>query len=215
MPLNATVKSTVITKLEEYEGRYNHLYLDTKGKVTVGVGHLLANKTAIHSVTMYKIVNNLPSIAATIPEKDTEYNNIAKQKKNYKASWYKQHTTLVMKDTDINAQRDKHIDSFYKELTGIYKKSNGYADDFDNFPEKVQIALFDMIFNLGAGKLRNTFPSFNTAIKSNDWAKAGSESNRPDVNASRNQFVSDLFNAAAAAAVAATAKQSQTPKANP
>ena len=101
-----------------------------------------------------------------------------------------------MKEEDINSQRDKHIDSFYSELTSIYKKTNGYPEDFDNLPDKVQIALFDMIFNLGKTKLKNTFPSFNAAIKASDWKKAALESNRPDVSTNRNTYVKDLFNAA-------------------
>ena len=199
MPLKQTVKQEVITKLEEYEGRYDHLYIDTKGKVTVGVGHLVASEINIAFVTMHKLVNNLPSGLATLEEKKAEYRTISKQKKNYRAAWYKQYTTLVMSDVDINSQRDKHVDSFYAELTSIYKKTNGYPDDFDNFPEKIQIALFDMIFNLGKTKLKNTFPTLNTAIKTSNWGKAALESNRPDVNASRNNYVRDLFNAAESA----------------
>ncbi len=38
MPLKATVKTEVEKKIEEYEGRYNHMYLDSKAKVTIGVG---------------------------------------------------------------------------------------------------------------------------------------------------------------------------------
>lgn len=99
-----------------------------------------------------------------------------------------------MKDGDIDSQRDEHIDDFYKELTGIYKKANGYADNFDGMPDRIQIALFDMIFNLGATKLKNIFSSFNNGIKTSDWAKAALESNRPDVNTARNAHVRDLFN---------------------
>jgi hypothetical protein len=98
------------------------MYLDSKGKVTVGVGHLIANKAAVASVTMYTVKNKVPSTLATLKQKQDEYDAIAKQKKNYKASWYKQHTSLVMKDADMDAQRKKHIDNFYAELVGVYKE---------------------------------------------------------------------------------------------
>lgn len=98
-----------------------------------------------------------------------------------------------MKDSDVNAQRDKHINSFYTELTNIYKKSNGYPDNFDSLHKNVQLALFDMIFNLGATKIVASFPSFNKALKASDWKKAAAESNRPDVNAARNSYVKQLF----------------------
>lgn len=196
MALKAIVKTTVEKKLEEYEGRYNHMYLDSKGKVTVGVGHLIPNKIAVAVITLYKTKKNIASTPATVNEKQDEYDTVAKQKKNYKASWYKQYTTLIMKDADINALRNKHIDSFYKELSGLYKKSNGYATDFDNMPQEVQKALFDMVFNLGITKLSMVFTQFNNAIKNEQWDEAAKQSNRPDVSAARNGYVKNLFNLA-------------------
>lgn len=194
MALKSSVRTTVEKSLEEYEGRHNHMYLDTKGKVTVGVGHLIANRVTVAFVTMYTVKNKLPSAMATLKQKQDEYDAIAKQKKNYKASWYKQHTSLVIKEIDMNAQRKKHIDTFYAELVGMYKKSNGYANEFDKFTDEVQKALFDMIFNLGQTKLRTIFVKFNEAIKKDKWDDAAKQSNRPDVNAARNTYVKNLFN---------------------
>lgn len=34
-------RATLKLKLEKYEGKVNHMYLDSKGYVTVGVGHLV------------------------------------------------------------------------------------------------------------------------------------------------------------------------------
>lgn len=51
--LNANVRKTVSKTLEEYEGRIDHLYLDTKGKVTVGIGHMIPNAPAMAGVTMH------------------------------------------------------------------------------------------------------------------------------------------------------------------
>ncbi len=194
MPLIGSVKSKVSKKIEKYEGRYNYLYLDSLGKVTVGIGHLIVNRSAIASVNMYTVKNNQPMKLATLTEKQVEYDTIAKQNKNYKASWYKQHTKLVMKDVDINAQRDEHIRTFYKELTRYYKKNNGFNSNFDSFPINAQIALFDMIFNLGLTKLKNKFTKFNDAIKKEDWATAAKQSNRPQVGGLRNTYVKELFN---------------------
>lgn len=175
MPLKSTVKVSVETKLQEYEGRYNHMYLDTKGKVTIGVGHLIPNKSAVATLSLFTVKNNIAFTPATLKEKQEEYDTIAKQVKNYKAGWYKKHCKLVMKDADINIQLKKHIKVFYKELSSLYNKANGYAIEFDSMPEEVQIALFDMIFNLGLIKLRTTFSKFNKAIKQKDWMKQRSK----------------------------------------
>lgn len=196
MPLAENVKQEVVKKIEQYEGRSNHLYLDTKGKVTVGVGHLISSRNAIATVRLYKTKNNLPSQIATMVEKQEEYDNITKLPygMRYGARSFKSHTTLVMKEIDINSQRDNHINSFYSELCSVYKKSNGYTADFDNLHKNIQLALFDMIFNLGATKLVNIFKKFNSALKDGDWQKAATESNRPDVNSARNQYVKQLLN---------------------
>lgn len=99
-----------------------------------------------------------------------------------------------MKDADINLLLGKHINSFYKELSNIYKKANGYPDDFDKLHKNVQLALFDMIFNLGATRIISSFPNFNKALKASDWKKAATESNRPDVSPTRNQYIKQLLN---------------------
>lgn len=212
MPLNSKVKAVVEKKLEEYEGRYDHMYLDSKSKVTIGVGHLITNKNAVGTLTLYTVKNKLPSTLATLKQKQDEYDAIVKQKKNYKASWYKQHTSLVMKDADINTQRNKHVTTFYSELLGMYTKAKGFATGFDDMPESVQKALFDMIFNLGQTKLRTTFTKFNDAVKKEKWDEAAKQCNRPDVNAARNNYVKGLFNEAHKASPKSTTTTPQVPK---
>jgi GH24 family phage-related lysozyme (muramidase) len=44
------LKTILRAKLEKYEGRVNHMYLDTMGHVTIGVGHLLDNATKAESI---------------------------------------------------------------------------------------------------------------------------------------------------------------------
>lgn len=197
MPLQPAVKNEVIRKLEAYEGRVNHLYLCSTGHVTVGVGHMIANRAAVAAVVMYQVRGSLPTQLATLAEKQTEFDRIAGQPRGYRAEWYRQHTRLVMRDADMDAQRDRHVDSFYRELVGIYRRSRGYVDDFDKLPRPVQIALFDMIFNLGAYRIVHVFRRFDAAIRAGDWVTAAAESNRPQVNAERNRFVRALFLSAA------------------
>lgn len=44
--LTANEKATLRKKLEKYEGCISHMYRDTKGYVTVGVGHMIPNVAA-------------------------------------------------------------------------------------------------------------------------------------------------------------------------
>jgi hypothetical protein len=71
---------------------------------------------------------------------------------------------------------------------------------FEKLHKNIQMALFDMIFNLGATKIVNSFPGFNKALKAGDWKKAATESNRPDFNTARNQYVKQFLNAVPAVA---------------
>lgn len=105
MPLNARVKAEVIKNTEKYEGRIPHLYLDTRGLVTVGIGHLIPNKAAISSVVMYRKGAKNTLVLASLVEKQAEYDSIKKQPygQSRTANSYKAHTTLLMKDNDIVA----------------------------------------------------------------------------------------------------------------
>lgn len=195
MPLKPSLHTTIAKKLEEYEGRCNHLYLDSVGKVTVGIGHMIPSRVAMTTVMLYTIKGGRPASPASLPEKQKEYDMIAKQPRNYQASWYKQHTQLIMKDADIDAQLGRHIGVFYKELVALYSKSNGFLG-FDNMPDEVQLALFDMVFNLGAAKLRAQYVLMNNAVKAEKWDVAARECNRVGIDTARNSYVKHLFLAA-------------------
>ena len=195
MPSLVNLKIELRKKLYQYEGKFNHFYLDTKGNVTIGVGHLVPKRNAVSALILYKTKNNKSAQVATLQEKQTEYDNIVKLPwgQRYGASSFKSYTTLVMKEHDINLLLDKHIGSFYKELVRIYSKTAGYADNFDSLHKDLKLALFDMILNLGASRLVNIFPKFNAALKAGDWKTAATESNRPDVSLNRNQYVKHLL----------------------
>lgn len=194
MALKNDVRDAVSAKLDDLEGNIKHLYIDTTGNVTVGVGHHINNRIAMSNIAMYTKKNNRPFNLASLPEKFSEYDNVKKLETGKSASWYEQYTRLIMKEHDIFAQKEKHIMSFYNELKGYYSQRNGFKSNFDDFPSNIQIGLFDMIFNLGLTVLVNTFVMFNDAIKKEDWKLAASQSNRPQVNHKRNSYVRDLFN---------------------
>ncbi len=193
--VSVTEKSTLRKKMEKYEGKISHMYLDSKGYVTIGVGHLLKDLISAQKLNLKKR-NNTP---ASKNEIKLDYEAVKKQPKNRLASFYKRHTNLVLADTDINALTDKHIDSFEGELKRIYP-------GFDSFPSEVRLALFDLIFNVGMTDLNNNWPSLKKAVKAKDWTTAATESSRKSpISAERNKYVKDLFNKAAANAKSASA----------
>lgn len=186
--LTATEKQELRKKLAKYEGTVFHMYLDSKGYVTVGVGHLI---NTVADAQKLSFIDEKTKKKATADEIKTDFETISKQQKNKLASFYKPHTKLVLEQTDIDGLTNEHIDNFYKELKKIYS-------DFDDYPEEARLALFDMIFNLGMTNLKTSWTNFNDAIKSKDWQKAADNSSRKSpVSAERNMYVKDLLEKAA------------------
>lgn len=201
MSLRERVKDALLEQIERFEGRVNHFYLDSVGKVTIGIGHLVASEKAAAELPLY-----IPRMfgwwlrKASAEEKQAEYQfvllNGPNNPQRYKASYYKQFTRLIMLDDDIEKLLLNHINSFYSELSRLYNRNNGFYRDFDEFPDEVQMALFDMIFNLGMTNLRSAWPKFNGAINMEDWKTAAEESRRRQVAPARNDYVRDLLLAA-------------------
>ena len=65
VPISATLKATLKKKLFEYEGNVPHMYLDTKGFVTVGVGHLLKD---VEAAKKMPFVVRDTSVSATVKQ---------------------------------------------------------------------------------------------------------------------------------------------------
>jgi len=195
MPFSSETKSKLRNTLADYEGYIKHLYLDTKGKVTVGVGHMIPNKNAMSGVTMYKVQNDKLSQPASLQEKMDEYEKISQMSfgVNLSDRFFKKNTSLTMKDIDVDFLTNQHIDKFYSELKSIYTRDKGYPDNFDDLHKNVQLALFDMAFNMGTPTLKNNFPKFNTALKASNYKTAAKESHRKDIAEERNDYVKDLL----------------------
>jgi GH24 family phage-related lysozyme (muramidase) len=173
---------TLKENIERYEGRVPHLYLDSRGFVTVGVGHLLSsveNAKALDFVTMTGELATENMIAE-------EYQVVSTREANRVASYYQSFTQLRLSDSAIDQLTVKHIDSFYGELKIIYS-------EFDSFPSDIKLALFDLIFNLGMTSLRKKWPKFNGCIASKDWVAAADNCRRKGIADERNEYVKALL----------------------
>ncbi len=189
--LTAMEKQTLIRNLIKYEDNIPHMYLDTAGLVTVGIGNLLRTVQDAQKLPFLTVDNKKAT-----PEQITEdFETIKKQPKGHYAKNYKRFTKLYLKHSDILAAVNHHIDLFYRELTINYPA-------FRSFPSEVKLALFDMGFNLGANGLKVKFPKMNKAISKKDWVTDAKESHRkPPVAEARNNYVKQLFEKAAKSAM--------------
>jgi GH24 family phage-related lysozyme (muramidase) len=166
-------------EIKASEGSISHMYLDTVGKVTVGVGNMLPD---IASAQRLGFVDRKTLKPATKEEIKTEFEKVSKLVKGLIASSYKKDTTLDLPSTEIDKLLDSRIDGFKTELKGKFPS-------FDTYPMTVQFGILDMAFNLGTNGLVTKFPSFKKAIEEKDWKKAATESNRPQVSVTRNTTV--------------------------
>ncbi len=171
------------------EGCIPHMYLDTVGKVTVGVGNMLPDAASAQKLPF---VDRLTKKKATVAEITVDFDTVKKQPMGRLASSYKPHTKLDLPDREIEKLLDTRIAGFTRELKLKFP-------NFDQYPLSVQFALTDMAFNLGTNGLVTKFPSFTKAIKQKDWATAAKESRRPQVSAHRNTLVKDWLKEAAKA----------------
>lgn len=81
----------------KYGGNVPHMYLDTKGYVTVGVDHLLKDVEAAKKVP-FTVRDTV--VKATIQQIEGEFKSIKAMPwgKKYEATYYKPFTTLVISD---------------------------------------------------------------------------------------------------------------------
>ena len=182
--------SQFINQLKKFEGSIDHLYLDSKGNPTIGVGFLMANEAQFCALNL---VHKQSGKAASQHEKRAEYRRVNKQKAGYKANWYGQFCELVLPEQEVNGLLSQHMSQFKGELGRVFSKKSGFNCDFQQMPKPAQYALLDMAFNLGTPHLANNWPKLHKAIKQQDWPRAAKECSRRHIQAERNTATQQLF----------------------
>jgi GH24 family phage-related lysozyme (muramidase) len=173
--------------LVPYEGNVSHLYLDTAGKVTVGIGNLLPTAAAAKVLGFVHRITNAP---ATVAEIQTDFDSVSKQAGARPAAYYRRFTSLDLPPLDIDKLFAVRVAEFQSQLLTSYPRWDGY-------PPSAQLALLDMAFNLGTFALKNRWPNLNRAIDAQDWAQAANHCIRPQSHAARNDATVALFRKAA------------------
>lgn len=168
----------------DWEGNVEHMYLDDVGNVTVGKGKLLPDPTVAEVMPFrYRSSDELASPEAI----RDEYQVVASQQpsQQHGAAFYEQFTQLYLAQKDIDALVQSYVRENFERMLDQYPR-------FGNFPYPAQVALWDMIYNLGAGGLRE-YQNMRRAILDDAWERAAAESGRGGISPSRNQYVFDLF----------------------
>ena len=170
--------------IEDWEGNVDHMYLDTVGNVTVGKGKLLRNSASAEALPFRRRgANSLVSDE----EIGAEYDLIAGMVEDIgrEADYFGQFTNLYLPQSEIDRLVTDHMRGDFEALLRQYP-------GFGNLPVSAQIALWDMIYNLGPPRLAQ-FRLLRQAIMDGDWEEAARQSHRVGPREERNQYVFDLF----------------------
>jgi GH24 family phage-related lysozyme (muramidase) len=196
-PFRAKLKAALI----KFEKSVPYLYQDSIGQVTIGVGHLVEPEVKVIPLKLYRRSDQKQ---ATLDEKKAAWQAVKKANRHYTgAKDHKQHVygaghyekiaPLFMRDADIDVLTEDHTVEFHGYLRRAFTRQHGYLTEFDDMPENVRLALFDMMFNMGPTRFPKPWHKFTAALKQGDWKEAAARSNRPQVNAERNAYVRDLL----------------------
>jgi len=174
----------VVAKLIEFEGSVPHMYLDSVGLVTVGVGSLLRTPEQAEALPFVSRETGERVAAEHIR---AEWEKLSRmEQNNYAAGYYRKHTNLELPDEAIEHQVIHHMEDFIDGLRRSFP-------DFDSYPEQARKAILDMTFNLGLNGVLTKFPSFVAAFRAQDWDRCRAECNRRGIAEARNTYVKDLF----------------------
>jgi GH24 family phage-related lysozyme (muramidase) len=175
---NIMASSQTIQMIIEEEGNIPHLYKDTKGKITIGVGYVVRN---LDAALKLDFIDKASGARASQEDIRKEYEAIAILPfgQGYPAVSYTKYTRLVLSSTEIN--RLLNIMAAEKE------KEVALRLPLYEYPEDVQRVLIDMAYNLGTTGLFNKFPKFIEAIKAKKWSEASKECRSRDISEERNQ----------------------------
>ena len=175
-----------MAKIREFEGSVPWMYLDTVGKVTVGVGLMLINEMA--ATVLPFTMSGRP---ATLDEISREFARVSAMKKGQIAKSYYNKLGLELPEQTIEAKLRDALEGFEGYL-------RSHVHGYDGLPDAAKLALLDMIYNLGPGRLFAEYPRLIAAVEQGDWKAAAQASLRRGPSALRNLWTKQQFLAAAA-----------------
>ncbi|MCH8861582.1 MAG: hypothetical protein IID51_03625 [Proteobacteria bacterium] len=180
----------------DFENLFSHMYLDSQGHVTIGVGHLIADEATavgLHpNPILFQWQVGKGSGLVTPADIRADYRNV-KTFAGTLAEDFEPATRLEMSQSNALALAKSDIAVRVNEV----RANSGYKD-FGTFPIDAQKAIADMVFTLGSPVFLG-YINFKNAVRHRDWKTAAAESSRGGVHQPRNDtIIKWLENAATA-----------------
>ena len=173
--------------LSKFEGNIPHMYLDTTGLVTVGIGHMIPN---LHWAQQIPFVGRATGAPATADQIAADFQAVAAAPKGQAMTVYQRITVLNLQDGWAVADAAERLQNEFLPALKIQ------YPNYDTYPQTVQEALLDMIYNLGAGGLAK-FGRLKAAVQAGRWQVAAQDCHRMGIQQARNDWTAAQFLAAA------------------
>lgn len=194
----ATDGRVFLKDLTRWEGEHRCMYVDTRGFVTTGIGHLLKNVDQALTLPWHHSGTGRPAtpaeVKAAFEHLGQAWTDLKRDNPNANgmsvAKCRKLSDLVLPEGLPVKLACDRLDTEFLKDLRRIFP-------GFDSYPMPAQRALVDMAYNLGVGKLEGKFPKLLAACRGGDFASAAAESHRSSSRKERNDVTRDLFMEAA------------------
>lgn len=157
-----------------FEGVVPHLYLDTTGLPTCGVGFAVPTEQQLLRCGPW-LPNALTALA--------DYRRVRVAERGHVAAWYERHCTARLSEPTMRAV-------FVSRVTECRRAIRDW--ELERLPDAAQVALVDMAYNLGAAGL-GRYDKLQAAVRACDWATAAAECHRRGVQPARNTATAALF----------------------
>lgn len=161
-----------------FEGIIPHLYLDTAGYVTAGVGFMLPKLVDAQALDWAQPVS---SDDVTRDWYTVRAVGAGKLPRAYRIA-----TECRLSEAGMRAEFDRRMALVSYELARVWR-------DFDALPAPAQLAIKDMAWNCGVGSLRRHWPKFRAAVDRRDWQTCAKQCRRRGIQESRNDATRKLF----------------------
>ncbi len=188
----ANAKSRAARMIASHESFIPHMYLDSVSYVTIGYGKMMPDANAAAGLNLIS-KNARPNRPATDAEKRAEWQVMQALSPqgtaiNYAAGHYRQYSSLELTRAEGATLLDVEVDNAVAICVANYP-------GFRRFPEDAQVAMIDMAYNLG-NRIHSVFRNFTRAINGTGgprWDVVARESNRPQLSATRNREIYNLY----------------------
>jgi GH24 family phage-related lysozyme (muramidase) len=190
-----TYFAETLAQLKVFEACVPWMYLDSVGKVTVGIGLMLPNAAAACALGF--TVAGVPASAEQI---GADYARVAALAPDKLPAFYRADTSPELPQEIIDAKLSAVLQGFEATI-------RGGIPGYDALPDGVKMALLDMAYNLGPAGLLKGYPKMLSAVEAGDWAQAAAECARGGIGAARNAWTKQQFLSATIAKISAEAER--------